>query len=359
MCEASTGRGKTVTISKVQFKNSDIRRFAVDQACRFTEVIFENAPRVRSAEDTEGLHDMRVASRRLRETFRLFGMFYPPSKLKKILGQVKKLTRILGSSREMDVNVALLQDFQGEPDAVVQTTHEHLLETLERRKEKVRKRMHHALDEINLKKLRAEWVNFAQAALLEPEPQSVLSGIQREFESEAYLKQTFAILGQKATPLLAFQATALPSETDDTLHRLRIAVKKFRYVLEIYNPLHNQRFDAAIQAAKDLQDLLGKIHDYAVLVGQIQTGKAYLQQRNRLRLVAGCDKVIQFFEERRESLCPLLEPSYSAVTRELTPLLAPKPPLRFSLVRKRKSAKSKGATTTPLSFNEGADKTAK
>jgi CHAD domain len=162
-------------------------------------------------------------------------------------------------------------------------------------------------------------------------------------------------LSQKATPLLAFQSTPLPSETDENLHRLRIAVKKFRYVLEIYNPLHDQRFDQAIQAAKELQDLLGKIHDHAVLLSQLQAHKDHLHERNHLSLMAGCEKVIQFFKERRQSLCPLLEASYSATTRELAPILAPKAPLRFALTRRRKSTKSRDTTIAAL-IKGGADK---
>jgi CHAD domain-containing protein len=327
-------------------KNLDIRRFSAEQACHFAQAIFENAAGARSGENIECLHDMRVASRRLRETFQLFGMFYRPAKLKKTLNQVKKMTRILGLPREMDVNLALLQGFEGESDSLALTSHEHLLEAFERKQAKVRRKMHRAFDALNLKGLRAEWVNFGQTALLAPKPQSILSGIQREFESEAYLKQTTAILRQKAAPMQAFGLTPLQSETDETLHRLRIVLKKFRYALEIYNPLLDYRFERAIQFAKELQDVLGNIHDHSVLIEQLQVHKTHLQGRSHMRLAAGCGNVIEFFERKKSALYPLLEPSYAAMVQELTALLTPKIPLQFPAIRKRRKVNSRRAAET-------------
>ena len=203
--------------------------------------------------------------------------------------------------------------------------------------------MHRAFETLNLKRLRAEWINFAQTALLAPKPQSVLSGIQREFESEAYLRQTTAILRQKGAPLLAYRSAPLRSRSDEELHRLRIVLKKFRYALEIYNPLHDSRFEKAIQSAKELQEVLGKVHDYSVLILKLQAHKIDLQGKSRLRLAAGCERLIEFFEKKKNALHPLLEPSYVTMIKEFTPGLTPKTPLQFPLARRRKNAGPKPA----------------
>jgi CHAD domain-containing protein len=340
--------------SVIQFKDLNIRRFAVDQASHFIAVIFDNAAGARSDDRPDCLHDMRVASRRLRETFQLFSMFYRQSKLKKVRSQVKRMTRILGSPREMDVNVTLLREFRHESDPMVQAAHEHLLEAFERRQAKVRRRMQRALDHLDLKKLRAEWMNFAQGPLLEPEPSSVLRGIQREFESEAYLRQTIAILGQEAIPVLAFQEMALRSESDEELHRLRIALKKLRYSLEIYNPLHQQHFGQAIDSTKELQEILGQAHDCFVLLQQIRSHRDHLQARSHLRLASGCEPLIQFFEAKREALCPSIEPAYLTAVRELNALLSVKPRARISLVKRKRPVRSNRSGPVPLVSKEDA-----
>jgi CHAD domain len=90
-------------------QHNDIGRLARDSALNFVGIMFENATGAKESQNTEHLHDMRVASRRLRECFRIFGSFYAGGKLDKILARVKQVTRILGIPREMDVHVALLQ----------------------------------------------------------------------------------------------------------------------------------------------------------------------------------------------------------------------------------------------------------
>ncbi len=58
------------------------------------------------------------------------------------------------------------------------------------------------------------------------------------------------------------QAQALKTGSDAALHRLRIAIKKFRYVVENFLPsLHKDWRDDL----KRVQDLLGEIHDFDVL----------------------------------------------------------------------------------------------
>jgi CHAD domain-containing protein len=89
-------------------QHNGIRRLAYDSALNFIGTMFENAAGAKESENVEHLHDMRVASRRLRECFQVFGSFYDAGRLNEILTQVKKVTRILGIPREMDVNVGLL-----------------------------------------------------------------------------------------------------------------------------------------------------------------------------------------------------------------------------------------------------------
>ncbi len=55
-------------------------------------------------------------------------------------------------------------------------------------------------------------------------------------------------------------AAADPSEVE-ALHDMRIAAKRLRYVLEITGPCFGPYADAAIRHAKEVQDLLGEIHD--------------------------------------------------------------------------------------------------
>jgi CHAD domain-containing protein len=78
---------------------------------RFDEMLsFQEA--ALAGEDIEGVHDMRVASRRLRAALELFRDVFPRRRLKPLLRQVKDLADALGEVRDTDVLIARLEKTQ-------------------------------------------------------------------------------------------------------------------------------------------------------------------------------------------------------------------------------------------------------
>lgn len=68
--------------------------------------------------DPEGIHDMRVASRRLRAAIELFRDVFPQRRLRPLLRQVKDLADALGEVRDLDVMIQRLdKDVKGRPPA--------------------------------------------------------------------------------------------------------------------------------------------------------------------------------------------------------------------------------------------------
>jgi hypothetical protein len=59
-----------------------------------------------------------------------------------------------------------------------------------------------------------------------------------------------------------------PSEVE-ALHDMRIAAKRLRYILEITGPCFGAYARTAVKMTKDLQDLLGEIHDCDVQIPEI------------------------------------------------------------------------------------------
>ena len=60
--------------------------------------------------DGIGVHQARVASRRLREAVPVLARDVKPGKAKKAHGKVRKLTRALGTVRELDVTLTVLNE---------------------------------------------------------------------------------------------------------------------------------------------------------------------------------------------------------------------------------------------------------
>src|SRR5919112_2754991 len=73
--------------------------------------LFGHADGVLDTGDIERVHDMRVASRRLRAVLEIFAPCFPPAELKGVLGDVKQLADALGERRDPDVHIATMQAF--------------------------------------------------------------------------------------------------------------------------------------------------------------------------------------------------------------------------------------------------------
>jgi len=76
--------------------------------------VFEHAEGVLDLEDTERVHDMRVATRRLRAAMEVFEPCFPRKRHRKALKRVKALADALGERRDRDVTIGALEGMAGE-----------------------------------------------------------------------------------------------------------------------------------------------------------------------------------------------------------------------------------------------------
>jgi CHAD domain-containing protein len=79
-------------------------------AVRAREVA-DHAHEVLDLADIERVHDMRVATRRLRAALEIFEPCFPPKELGAALAQVKAIADALGERRDRDVTIAALEKF--------------------------------------------------------------------------------------------------------------------------------------------------------------------------------------------------------------------------------------------------------
>jgi len=79
-----------------------------------SEEVFEQAGGVLDLDDVERVHDMRVATRRLRAALEVFAACFPRKRHRKALKRVKALADALGERRDLDVEIELLKGVEDE-----------------------------------------------------------------------------------------------------------------------------------------------------------------------------------------------------------------------------------------------------
>jgi triphosphatase len=238
----------------------------------------------------EAVHELRVASRRLRAftvTFRDLLGEPAASRLEK---KLKRVTRAAGALRDLDVQLEAL-------DARLATTSgqleraalEHLLENLDGQRTKAERRARRQLRRLEL---------GAIPRLVRRGLRGIRRGLPDDSRQRAYALGWLERLVANA----AEQAPATDEAEDaERLHGLRIDIKQLRYSLELFEPLLGADFEALRARATALQDLLGAHHDLVTLGEVIRRQAAELGERQRNALALGLAGVeAELAEERAE-----------------------------------------------------------
>jgi CHAD domain-containing protein len=83
--------------------------------------------------------------------------------------------------------------------------------------------------------------------------------------------------------MLALLPEALVEEQVSAQHRLRVAVKRFRYRVEFLAPFANSGYKKVSATIKEYQEILGSMHDLDVFIGLIPDPVDEAEKTRRLR----------------------------------------------------------------------------
>lgn len=94
------------------------------------EEVFEHAANVLDLDDIERVHDMRVATRRLRAVLEIFAPCFPKKPHRAVLRDVKRLADALGERRDPDVQADALEGYARAVPAALRTGPRELIAEL-------------------------------------------------------------------------------------------------------------------------------------------------------------------------------------------------------------------------------------
>lgn len=212
----------------------------------------------RSPEDTEGVHQMRVAFRRMRSAFVVFRAAVPKSITAKWVAEMRWLAGELGDARDLDV---FILEALGAVDGKLQLEgRQELLALTEARRTKAYERARSMLDGERYAQFVSDfeaWLDHRQwlADELPAKNQKRLHANVVPFSRRVLDKLERKVLSC---------GSQINIDSQGEMHQLRIECKKLRYGAEFFSPLFEGMAEF-IRHMKGLQDLLGVMHDVMVM----------------------------------------------------------------------------------------------
>jgi CHAD domain-containing protein len=216
----------------------------------FDELIRHEAG-TRLGEDIEELHDMRVATRRLRAVFEVFAPAFRLKAVKPLLRDLRAARQALGPVRDLDVFIENAQAYQRENAADLGL----LVETWQAERETARLKMLAYLDSPDFETFKTDFETFLSTPG---------QGASRFNPDDPHPQLTWqaapVLLYQRYSDVLACEGL-IAEASPEQLHDLRVRFKKFRYAVEFLRDVLGKPTAAVISDLKAMQDHLGQLND--------------------------------------------------------------------------------------------------
>ena len=231
-----------------------------EQGRRLTRSLEKAAGRVRKRSDPEAIHDARVLTRRLDAALDLGRAVIPGARRRRARRALRGLRRRIGRAREAQVNTTLLERFLAESIGADPVAAALVLDRMRSRREKLEQRACAADSRSRaVRALRRVERAWASVATIGADP--------------AWLEAAGVRLGRRAQSAQASLEEALERRDEDSLHRARIAIKRWRYSSEAMAIVSPETETPAGAWFRSIQESLGQIHDLAVLRAALERMK--------------------------------------------------------------------------------------
>jgi CHAD domain-containing protein len=216
---------------------------------------------------------VRVATRRLRELVPVLQL--DPDAAHKLIRRLRKVTQRLGSVRELDVLMQLVDELHGSdrhnPEAL-----NRVAAIVDRHRKAARRRLSAKLPISDLHRLADKLSDVVRS--LESAGGSTRAA--RQAEARSWRWASDARVARRAAQLTHTIDGAGALYAPEPLHAVRIAVKKMRYALEVASEAGGPALRAELAALKHAQDLLGRLHDLQILIDRARQVQAALAPPN-------------------------------------------------------------------------------
>ena len=213
----------------------------------------------REGRDNEELHGMRVATRRQRAAWRVFGVAFDQKRTARHQRRLKEVARDLGAVRDLDVLIEAGEDYQKQLASADRPSFEPLLAKWRAQRDAARVVLIKELDSERYQRWVDEYIAFVQA-------EGIGVGSVGPVDPHRVRDTMPSRIWAAYEGVRAYEPVMRWADVT-TLHDLRIAAKWLRYTLEFVREALGPESAPVIERVVALQDHLGWLHDADVAAG--------------------------------------------------------------------------------------------
>ena len=199
--------------------------------------------------DPEGVHSMRVATRRLRSALSDFMPYMEGRSLSTTIKQIRSIADALGRVRDQDVAISAIETLLVQTSVEFSTTLEKLIDERKNVRRHLRQELRKTLAKETMSDLSASFSSALELAA------------QQIQEERTYKKVASAIIRDRLRELEKLSVSLYQPLGAAELHEMRIAAKRLRYAIERFAVCWDSETLTFAKSSARLQSALGSLHD--------------------------------------------------------------------------------------------------
>ncbi len=210
-----------------------------------------------TGEDIEDVHEMRVATRRMRSALRLLEPYYAGKTASKFRRDLGEIAAVLGDIRDRDV---LLDNMAAELPALPPETQDELrrvMQFIEGERESERDDLREMIQKRRYARFLERFTAFLTTSGAEAVP---FSG---EAVTPSLVRHVLPIVIYEHLAAVRAYDALIPTAEAPALHQLRIEFKRLRYSITIFEEVLGKGAKPYLKDLKTIQDHLGRMQDIA------------------------------------------------------------------------------------------------
>lgn len=220
--------------------------------------------------DIEGVHNMRVATRRLRSALHDFMPLMSERPSKRLRKDLKRIADALGAVRDQDVAIVALEELQTQAETrLIKGGIEKILKERSDLREAARLNLTEAVAVGNLDDLQKRFGAAIDKTISRKKSKRVVS----------FSEAGRGIAAAGLRDLLDLGASLYEPFNIEELHEMRIAAKRLRYAIELFVVCWGAKIAPFADEIAEMQSFLGEVHDCDIWIESLG-GRLRLEREN-------------------------------------------------------------------------------